>query len=76
MKMLQQVRTGCERDAANGGYLAGLNPQQRRAVEFGCVDLNEAPSNTFSRTAAGSCLRPNRRTFPLCVLKTLSALMR
>ena len=43
MKMLQQIRTGCERDAANAGYLAGLNPQQRRAVEHGCVDLNEAP---------------------------------
>jgi DNA helicase-2/ATP-dependent DNA helicase PcrA len=41
--MLQQVKTSCQHDAGDTGYLAGLNPQQRRAVEHGCIDLNEAP---------------------------------
>src|SRR5687768_16556145 len=41
--MLQQVKTCCQQDARDTGYLAGLNPQQRRAVEHGCIDRNEAP---------------------------------
>jgi DNA helicase-2/ATP-dependent DNA helicase PcrA len=41
--MLQQVRTIHQRDAAGAAYLAGLNPQQRRAVEHGCIDLSDAP---------------------------------
>jgi len=31
--MLQPVRTARQTDADRAGHLAGLNPQQRRAVE-------------------------------------------
>lgn len=41
--MLQQVRTARQPDAGKDGHLAGLNPQQRRAVEHGCADVNDAP---------------------------------
>ncbi|CAH1661504.1 ATP-dependent DNA helicase UvrD/PcrA, proteobacterial paralog [Chelatococcus asaccharovorans] len=41
--MLQQVRTARQPDAGRDGHLDGLNPQQRRAVEHGCADLNDAP---------------------------------
>jgi len=41
--MLQQARTGHQHDARRADYLAGLNPQQRRAVEHGCLDLIDAP---------------------------------
>jgi DNA helicase II / ATP-dependent DNA helicase PcrA len=41
--MLQQVRTARQQDADSAVYLATLNPQQRRAVEHGCVDLSNAP---------------------------------
>jgi DNA helicase-2/ATP-dependent DNA helicase PcrA len=41
--MLQQVRTARQQGADGAAYLAMLNPQQRRAVEHGCVDLSDAP---------------------------------
>jgi DNA helicase-2/ATP-dependent DNA helicase PcrA len=40
--MLQQVRTG-QQEASSAAYLAALNPEQRRAVEYGCEILDEAP---------------------------------
>ena len=40
--MLQQVRTH-QQDASGPAYLAGLNVEQRRAVEYGCDALADAP---------------------------------
>lgn len=40
--MLQQVRTH-QQDASGAAYLAGLNVEQRRAVEHGCDALADAP---------------------------------
>jgi DNA helicase II / ATP-dependent DNA helicase PcrA len=41
--MLRQVRTVHQQDAVKDAYLTVLNPQQRRAVEYGCGDLGDAP---------------------------------
>jgi hypothetical protein len=41
--MLQQVRTAHQQDASGAAYLAGLNVEQRRAVEHGCDALADAP---------------------------------
>jgi DNA helicase-2/ATP-dependent DNA helicase PcrA len=41
--MPQQIMAMRQQDADSAAYLAGLNPQQRRAVEHGCIDLNVAP---------------------------------
>ncbi len=38
-----QQHVGPREIVANTGYLAGLNPEQRRAVEHGCDNLGEAP---------------------------------
>ncbi len=42
-RMLQHLKAGHPQAAAGAAYLAGLNPQQRRAVEHGCGALAEAP---------------------------------
>ena len=41
--MPQQIRSAREQDADSATYLGGLNPQQRRAIEHGCIDLSVAP---------------------------------
>jgi DNA helicase-2/ATP-dependent DNA helicase PcrA len=41
--MLQKVGTAHQQGAGSAAYLTTLNPQQRRAVEHGCLALDEAP---------------------------------
>src|SRR5438552_4071784 len=41
--MQQEIRAPASEEAAKGAYLAGLNANQRRAVEHGCGDLEHVP---------------------------------